>query len=269
MTGSNGGIGKEVARILYQKHATVYLTARSQEKSERAKQDIQARTPSSEGELITVLLDLGNLSTIKAAAQYILERNSKINVLFNNAGVGVVTSEAQTTHQGYDRWLGVNNLGPYLLLKFLTPALVAAARAEEPGAVRVVWVSSASGVLPDVPRGGVPMDDIPNNRNDDGRMERYQNKYGVGSRYGISRAGNILQAAEFARLHEQDGVTSVAMHPGIIETDSFTPVAEKSTMAWVFKILFMQPPIYGAYTQVYAGLSPEVGTVSHQGEWGT
>ncbi|KAK1975926.1 hypothetical protein LZ30DRAFT_763964 [Colletotrichum cereale] len=266
VTGSNGGIGKQVARILYERHARVYLTARSQEAAQRTKDDIEVAVPSSKGELIVALLDLGNLSTIRTATRRILEREDRIHVLFNNAGVGVGTSEAQTTGQGHDRWLGVNNLGPHLLLKLLTPALIAAAKAEgAPGAVRVVWVSSASAVFPDVPAGGVPMDDIPDNR-DDGRKESYRAKYGVGTRYGISRAGNILQAAEFARLHRENGVASVAMHPGIIDTESFTPLAATNNLAWVFKVLFMQPAVHGAYTQAFAGLSPQAAETP-RGEW--
>jgi NAD(P)-dependent dehydrogenase (short-subunit alcohol dehydrogenase family) len=260
-------MGKEVVRILYERHARVYMTARSQEKAQRARTDIIATVPFSEGELITVLLDLGDLNTVRSAANEITQREKEIQVLFNNAGIGIATAEAQTTEQGFDRWLGVNNVAPHLFTKLLAPALREAAKVEKPGAVRVVWVSSISGVLPDVPSGGVPLHHIAGNR-DDVELEKYQKKYGIETRYGISRAGNILQAAQFARFFDRDGVTSIAMHPGVIETESFTPIAEKNTLAWIFKILFMQPAIYGARTQVFAGLSPEITMGSYLGKWG-
>ena len=234
---------------------------RSREKAQQAIEDIKAATPSSQGDLVFVPLDLADLSTVKLAAQQILECESKIHTLFNNAGIGVGTSESQTTVQGHDRWLGVNNLGPHLLTKLLTPCLIEAANTEPAGTARVVWVSSASGELPDVPTGGVPMDHITD-------LSSYQTKYSIATRYGISRAGNILQAAEFARLYETDGIISFAMHPGVVDTDSFTPLAKTNNIAYIFKILFMQPAIYGAYTELFAGLSPEVATVAHRGEWG-
>ena len=48
MTGSNTGVGKEVARILYSKNAKVYMTARSEDKARLAIQDIEKTSPQSQ-----------------------------------------------------------------------------------------------------------------------------------------------------------------------------------------------------------------------------
>ncbi|MBE3049902.1 SDR family NAD(P)-dependent oxidoreductase [Candidatus Bathyarchaeota archaeon] len=59
MTGSNTGVGKEVARILYAKHAKVYVAARSEEKAAAAIESIKGAFPNSEGSLTFLKLDLG------------------------------------------------------------------------------------------------------------------------------------------------------------------------------------------------------------------
>lgn len=48
VTGSNTGIGKEVARVLYSKNAKVYMTARSEDKATQAIQDIEKAFPQSQ-----------------------------------------------------------------------------------------------------------------------------------------------------------------------------------------------------------------------------
>jgi NAD(P)-dependent dehydrogenase (short-subunit alcohol dehydrogenase family) len=261
VTGSNSGIGKELAKILYSKDAKVYMMTRSQERALKAITEIKEQIRSSKGELIFVALDLSDLNQVRLAAHEILSRETRLHTLFNNAGIGVGTSESHITVQGHDRWLGVNCVGPHLLTKLLTPCLIETAKTDPAGSTRVVWVSSASAELPDVPTGGVPMEHIAD-------LSTYQAKYSVVTRYGISRAGNILQAAEFAKLYEKERIISYAMHPGVVDTESFTPLAKTNNIAYIFKILFMQPAIYGAHTELYAGLSPDLASTNQQGKWG-
>jgi retinol dehydrogenase-12 len=261
VTGSNSGIGKELVKILYAKNAKVYMLTRSREKTMQTIAEIMALSRSSQGELLFVPFDLTDLDQVRRAADEVKSQETKLHTLFNNAGVGIGSFDTQTTSQGHDLWLGVNCVGPQLLTQLLTPCLIEAAKSEPAGSIRVVWVSSASGELPDVPWGGVPMEQIT-------EVAVYQAKYPISTRYGISRAGNILQAAHFAQLYEKEGIISYAMHPGIVNTDSFTPLAKTSNIAYIFKILFMQPAIYGAYTELFTGLSPEVVSCARLGDWG-
>lgn len=52
VTGSNIGVGKELAQILYSKNAKVYVAARSKDKAMEAIQSIKKTIPKSAGELI-------------------------------------------------------------------------------------------------------------------------------------------------------------------------------------------------------------------------
>ncbi|KAJ2979913.1 hypothetical protein NUW58_g7083 [Xylaria curta] len=87
VTGSNTGLGKEIAQILYSKNAKVYMLARSEEKTKQAIESIKAAVPESSGELIYLHLDLADLPTIKATVDEFHHRESQLHLLINNAGV--------------------------------------------------------------------------------------------------------------------------------------------------------------------------------------
>jgi retinol dehydrogenase-12 len=101
VTGSNTGVGKEVAQILYSKHAKVYIFARSVEKANKAIESIKQVFPHSEGELHFINLDLNDLRTIKSSAEQFLSKETKLHVLFNNAGL-MQPPAGSTSAQGYE-----------------------------------------------------------------------------------------------------------------------------------------------------------------------
>lgn len=90
MTGANSGVGAELAKILYGKNATVYVAARSKEKALDAIEGIKAAHPESTGRLMFLHLDLSDLTTIKSSADAYLAAESRLDVLWLNAGVGSV-----------------------------------------------------------------------------------------------------------------------------------------------------------------------------------
>ncbi|KAH8167400.1 hypothetical protein CIB48_g828 [Xylaria polymorpha] len=245
ITGANTGLGKELGRMLYSKHAKVYIAARSEARANAAIDDIKKAEPASQGELVFIKLDLADLSTIKASAQNFLQREKKLHVLFNNAGVMKPDPAHSKTAQGYELQLGVNNVGTFMLTKLLTPILVATAKTEAPGAVRVVWVGSSAGEAPPAPKGGVPLDNLD-----------YHNDLGWFPKYCISKAGNYLQGAEFARRYQGDGILSITLNPGNLDSDLWRN--QSYIMGKILKWFVLHPLINGAYTELFAGLSPEV-----------
>lgn len=141
-------------------------------------------------------LDLDDLTTIKTSAEEFLSKEEKLNVLWNNAGV-MFPPQGSKTKQSYELQLGTNCVAPFLFTKLLTPVLISTARLEPPGTVRVVWISSsaAEGFSP---KYGV----------DIGNLE-YKSDKSAAHKYGVSKAGNVLHAKEFARRFGGDGVISV------------------------------------------------------------
>jgi retinol dehydrogenase-12 len=94
-------VGKEVAQILYSKHAKVYIFARSPEKANKTIEFIKQAFPQSEGELCFIQLDLNDLCTIKKSAEQFLAKETKLHVLFNNAGL-MQPPSGSTSAQGYE-----------------------------------------------------------------------------------------------------------------------------------------------------------------------
>ena len=255
VTGSNTGVGKEVAQILYSKHAKVYIAARSEEKANDAIKSIKGSLPKSKGSLTFLKLDLADLSTIRKSANEFLSKESKLHVLLNNAGV-MIPPVGSVTPQGYELQLGVNNVGTFLFTKLLTPVLAQTAKSEAPGVVRVVWVSSMGAEKASHVPGGVPIDEL-----DDYKHEKKPEIY----RYGVSKAGNYLHGTEYARRHKNDGIVSIPLNPGNLNSDlyrSLNPVIR----AFLRKAI-LYPSVYGAYTELFAALSPDV-TLENSGGWG-
>lgn len=72
--------------------------------------------------------------------------------------------------------------------------------------------------------------------------------------YAASKAGNWFLASEFDKRTRKDNVVCIAQNPGTLRTDGWNKVP-------LMKVLcspFMYEPKYGAYTGLWAGLSPEV-----------
>ncbi|OAX85236.1 hypothetical protein ACJ72_00396 [Emergomyces africanus] len=253
VTGSNTGVGKELARILFSKNAKVHVAARSEDKANNAIEEIKQANPNSTGEIVFLPLNLSDLTTIKSSAESFLARENKLHVLFNNAGV-MTPPNGSKTAQGYELQLGVNNIGPFLFTKLLTPTLISTAKGEPPNTVRVIWVSSIALEMGAPKSVGVPVDKLDN---------FIDNNFPQHLNYAISKAGNYLYAVEFAKRYGADGVTSVALNPGNLASDL------SRHCGFLLRQLMLHTlyaPVFGAYTELFAGLSPDV-TDTEPGNW--
>lgn len=101
------------------------------------------------------------------------------------------------TKQGYELQLGTNNVAPFLFTKLLTPILLKTAKTAPTGTVRVVWTSSSAAVTV-APKGGVLMDNLD-----------YKVDKAAFHKYGVSKAGNVFHATEFAKRYGSEGIISV------------------------------------------------------------
>lgn len=254
MTGSNTGVGKEVAQILYSKNATVYVAARSEDKANISITDIKKAWPQSKGTLRFQHLDLADLSTIKESAEGITSKESKINVLFNNAGVQALNPNGPTkTTQDHEIHMGVNIIGTFLFTKLLTPTLVSTAKIEPPNTVRVVWVSSLGTEMVGEKFYGITLDYL-----------KYWPACKPLERYGISKAGNWLHAVEFAQRFKADGVVSVPCNPGHLRSDLYRDGG--TIFKAIINFFIAYPVVNGAYTELFSAFSPQI-TIKQSGDW--
>ncbi len=87
ITGAAGGVGFELSKTLYAKGGIVYIAARSEQRAMDAVSKIKTEIPKSTGTLMSMVIDLADLTTIKPAVEAFLKQESRLDVLIHNAGI--------------------------------------------------------------------------------------------------------------------------------------------------------------------------------------
>jgi NAD(P)-dependent dehydrogenase (short-subunit alcohol dehydrogenase family) len=139
--------------------------------------------------------------------------------------------------------MGTNCLGPFLFTKLLLSHLLAAAKSSPPASVRIIWTTSVT-VDTNASKGGITLSDL---------STPPANKL---LNYASSKSGNWFLASQFAKLLKKDGIVSLTQNPGNLSTKGWENAPK---VAQVIFSYINHPPKYGAYTELWAGLSEEVG----------
>ena len=238
VTGGTSGVGFELCAILYGAGGKVYLAGRSEANAQSAISKIKTVSTSSPGELAILPLALDDLATIKPAVEAFTSKESKLDVLFNNAGVSLPPL-GSVSAQGHELQMATNCLGHYLLTQLLLPTLLKTAESTSAGAVRVIWTSSIA-VDASAPECGIIISDLKTPPAD-----RQQN-------YVTSKTGNWFLASALADQVGSKGILSVTQNPGNLKTSLLRH------SPWILGFL-AAPLLYsarmGAYTELWAGLS--------------
>ncbi len=189
ITGATDGLGRLVAEMAARDGATVLLHGRSRQKGEAALERIGKAGPSDRQELY--LADLASLDEVRTLARDVAARHGRLDVLINNAGVGLFANQPrQATRDGLELHFQVNYLAPFLLTRLLLPQLKAAAPS------RVVNVSSL---------GQAPIDFA------DVQLERSYSGY---QGYCQSKLAQIMFTIDLRERLKGAGVTVTSLHPG-------------------------------------------------------
>jgi NAD(P)-dependent dehydrogenase (short-subunit alcohol dehydrogenase family) len=245
ITGANQGIGYELVKLLYPSGATIYLAGRSQERLEHAIKEVASLSPAPKTPAVlkSLLLDLDDLAAVQASAVEFAGRETRLDVLWNNAGIGGAPV-GTTTKQGFEGHIGVNCVGPLLFTQLLLPLLQSAAKSAPAGSVRVVWTSSPI-VDTGAPKGGIDFKTIDSGATANSHRD-----------YAISKAGNWFLADEAAKRWGRSGIVSVVENPGNLKTSAYR---YQSALLMFFLEPLLHAPIYGGYTMLYAGFTDDVG----------
>lgn len=251
VTGGHSGVGLAATKTLIEKGAFVVLVGRSREKAEEVLKTLP------EGKYDFAEADLGDLTTIKVAGEYIQKRYTEIDGVILNAGVAFVPYSL--TPQGYESHWGINVVGHHALMKYLDDIVIKTAHKSPPGSVRIVWVSSSATLICPHP-GGINFDDI-----------NYENgpKPNLLELYSQSKIGNVYQAYLWSKNHPDSGVVSVSIDPGNLKSNigRHTEGAITRASQKAFGI-FLYPAQYGAYTELSALLKQGVQDGDHMIPWG-
>jgi NAD(P)-dependent dehydrogenase (short-subunit alcohol dehydrogenase family) len=136
VTGGGRGIGRAIALRLAKDGLTIAIAARTLEQVEAtaaAAREIGARA-------LALILDVTDPTSIGAAVQRATGELGAVDVLVNNAGIAVSAPLGRTDLALWERHLGVNVTGPYLLAQAVLPGML------ERGWGRVVNVASLAGL---------------------------------------------------------------------------------------------------------------------------
>lgn len=255
VTGGYSGIGFELCRILYLAGGKVYLAGRSEEKAQVAIQKIEAlsknkpsTTAPKPGEIVFLSLSLDDLETIKPAVDKFIADESRLDVLFNNAGVSN-PPQGSVSSQGHELQFATNCLGPHLLTQLLLPVLINTAKSSPSAGVRVIWTGSLVVDL-STPKGGPSVADFENPHAHP--QVTYTN----------TKVGNWYLANSLANQVGEHGILSVTQNPGNLKTDLTRHMPA---------IVILAAPIlysakFGAYTALWSAFSTEL-TIEDGGKY--
>jgi NAD(P)-dependent dehydrogenase (short-subunit alcohol dehydrogenase family) len=184
ITGGSSGIGLAIARALGEDGYGLTLSARRPEKLEAAADQLRE-----EGrEVLSVAANLAAEEDIQQVVAAHRERFGRLDVLVNNAGLGIGAAVADTETKKLDLQLGVNLRGVYLIARECIPLLKEAGA--EHGKALMVNTASIAG------------------KHGQGWLAAYSaTKFGV---VGLSQA-----------LHKElsgDGIQVTALCPGFVAT---------------------------------------------------
>ena len=230
VTGANTGIGRETVRSLAGRGARVLLAGRSPAKTRTAMDEISAQTGSTALESFD--LDLGDLDSVRDCAAAVLATGHPLQGLINNAGLA---GQRGITASGFEVHFGTNYVGPFLLTALLLERL------RESAPARIVNVSSDAHYR-------APGIDFATVHSSTSTRTGFRE-------YGVSKLANVLHAQELARRLDGAGVTTYALHPGVVASDIWRRVP------WPLRSLMklrMLTPEEGAATSLYCATSPVV-----------
>lgn len=111
ITGASSGIGKAIAEHLQKNHFRVYGTSRKP-------QDQNSTSP-----FPLIAMDVTKPETIVSAVNEVLDKAGKIDVLINNAGVGITGPIEETPDAEIRKAFDTNFFGPLQVIKAVLPGM--------------------------------------------------------------------------------------------------------------------------------------------------
>jgi NAD(P)-dependent dehydrogenase (short-subunit alcohol dehydrogenase family) len=194
ITGVSSGIGRETARALVTRGATVVGTVKDPAKAASATSAVHNAASQGGGNLKLLSLDLASLQSVRACADQLLADGPLFDAIIANAGV-MATPFGQTV-DGFETQFGINYLGHFALVNRLAPLLAEGAR--------LVVLSSQAHRVADV--------DLV-----DPNFEHQE--YHPFVAYGRSKTATSLFAVEFDRRYRARGIRAASVMPGNSLTD--------------------------------------------------
>jgi short-subunit dehydrogenase len=140
ITGASAGIGRELARQLSERAASLVLVARRIDRLEEMRAELQQRNPNLQIQIRSV--DLADEASFDAFCEWIERERIAVDFLINNAGLGDAGTVATSEPGRVREMILVNVLALTHLTRRLLPLLIAQNQSA------ILNVSSSAGFLP-------------------------------------------------------------------------------------------------------------------------
>jgi short-subunit dehydrogenase len=137
VTGASRGLGLVLARELAMRGARLAICARSAEKLEIAKQELEAIG----AEVLTMPVDVNDEGFVTAAIKDVIHHYGQLDVLINNAGIIQVGPQETMEIADYEKAMQTNFWAPLYAIRAVIPHFI------ERGGGRIVNITSIGGKI--------------------------------------------------------------------------------------------------------------------------
>lgn len=119
VTGAGRGIGRSIALALARHGVRVVLASRTISELRKVQEEIAALGM----EALCVPTDVSQEDAVRALVRSTITHFNRLDIVINNAGMGLFGPLTETTVQAWDRMMAVNARGPFLLCRESIPYL--------------------------------------------------------------------------------------------------------------------------------------------------
>ena len=177
VTGAGAGIGEAIAIRLSSEGARVALTDLDEQAAERVAGEIEGKT-------LVRRTNVTRAEEVEALVRSVVEEWGGLDVMVNNAGIGVAGTTPETSVEDWERLMAVNLKGTFLGMKYAIPAM------RHSGGGSIVNISSVAALV------GIP--------------DR--------AAYSATKGGILALTRAAAIDHVEEGVRVNCIAPGTVDT---------------------------------------------------
>jgi NAD(P)-dependent dehydrogenase (short-subunit alcohol dehydrogenase family) len=177
VTGAGAGIGEAIATRLSSEGARVTLADLDEQAAERVAGEIEGKT-------LVRRIDVTRAAEVEALVRGVLQEWGGLDVMVNNAGIGVAGTTPETSEDDWERLMAVNLKGTFLGMKYAIPAI------RDSGGGSIINISSVAALV------GIP--------------DR--------AAYSATKGGILALTKAAAIDHVSEGVRVNCIAPGTVDT---------------------------------------------------
>jgi NAD(P)-dependent dehydrogenase (short-subunit alcohol dehydrogenase family) len=216
--------------------ATIMLLGRNKEKTMKVVDDVNDMSNSKNTHYVP--FDLASQKSIRNAAEIILDKCPKIDLLINCAGMN--SGVRKETEDGYEMNWGVNHLGPFLFTHLLLEHI------KETSNSRIVNLSSATESWTKI-----NFKDI-----------QYTRKWRAGRTYAQAKLAMNMWTRKMAKELDGTGITINSLNPGFIKTNLKSFKGWRRVVGEVYMFFFASKQEVGGDRILRLALSKEFENVN-------